>query len=93
MPSTSAHLVENGPEPSVTVSFTYYTDATRRRELLYRGNARLRRLGLAPAPVGSARWRDAAKLATLGAFATAKSALRRALGRGVRDSGLPYAPA
>jgi hypothetical protein len=93
MPSTSPHMVENGPQPSVTVSFTYYTDATRRRELLYRGNARLRRLGLSPAPVGASAWRDAAKAGALGAFFGLKSAARRALGRGVRDSGLPYAPA
>src|SRR5262249_31257799 len=30
MPSTTPHMVENGPEPSITVSFTYYTDSTRR---------------------------------------------------------------
>lgn len=93
MPSTSPHMVENGPEPSVTVSFTYYTDATRRRELLYRGNAALRRMGVSPAPVGASRWRDAGKALALGAFTGFKTATRRALGRGVRDSGLPYAPA
>ena len=49
MPSTTAHMVENGPEPSITISFTYYTDSTRRRELLYRGNARLRRFGISAA--------------------------------------------
>lgn len=92
MPSTSPHMVENGPEPSITVSFTYYTDATRRRELLYRGNARLRRLGRSPAPVGASRVRDAAMLAALGGLNTLKGAARRALGRGVRDTGLPYAP-
>jgi len=37
MPSTTAHLVENGPDPSITISFTYYTDSTRVAELLYRG--------------------------------------------------------
>src|SRR5688572_29327186 len=53
MPSTTPHMVENGPGPSITVSFTYYTDSTRRRELLYRGNARMRRLGLEPRPIGA----------------------------------------
>lgn len=93
MPSTSPHLVENGPEPSITVSFTYYTDATRRRELLYRGNARLRRLGVAPTPIGASRPRDATLAVALGALNALKGTARRALGRRVRDSGLPYAPA
>ena len=65
MPSTSPHLVENGDEPSITISFTYYTDATRRREMLYRGNARLRRMGLSPRPVGSSVLRDRVKHAVL----------------------------
>jgi hypothetical protein len=93
MPSTAPHMVENGDEPSITVSFTYYTDATRRRELLYRGNARLRRLGLAPSPVGRSPARDRAKAALLGGYAAARATLRRALGRGVRDNGVSHAPA
>jgi hypothetical protein len=93
MPSTSPHMVENGDEPSVTVSFTYYTDATRRREMLYRGNARLRRMGLAPAAVGSAPIRDAVKAGLLGSYSWARALTRRALGRGVRDNSVPYAPA
>lgn len=71
----------------------YYTDSTRRRELLYRGNARLRRLGLSPRPVGTWPARDRALAAALGGFTTAKSALRRAMGKSVRDSGVSYAPA
>ena len=93
MPSTAPHMVENGDAPSITVSFTYYTDATRRRELLYRGNAKLRRLGLAPSPVGASAFRDGAKAALLSVGTGIRSGLRRALGRSVRDSGLAYAPA
>jgi hypothetical protein len=93
MPSTTPHLVENGPGPSITVSFTYYTDSTRRRELLYRGNARLRRLGLSPRPIGESQVRDRALAAALEGFTSAKSALRRAMGKTVRDSGVAYAPA
>ena len=52
MPSTSPHMVENGDGPSVTASFTYYTDATRRDALLHRAHARVRRFGLKPPPVG-----------------------------------------
>src|SRR5262249_40893145 len=58
MPSTTPHMVENGPEVSITMSFTYYTDATRRRELLYRTNVALRRLGLSPRPIGASPARD-----------------------------------
>jgi hypothetical protein len=93
MPSTTPHMVENGPGPSITASFTYYTDSTRERELLYRGNARLRRLGLAPRPVGESRARDRVAAAVLGGYSAARGAVRKALGRGVRDNGVPYAPA
>lgn len=52
MPSTSPHMVENGDEPSVTASFTYYTDGTRHDALLHRAHARVRRMGLKPPSVG-----------------------------------------
>jgi len=93
MPSTTPHMVENGDGPSVTISFTYYTDATRQRELIYRGNARLRRLGLDPLPVGASPGRDRVKHAVLAGFTSAKNVVRRALGRGVRENDQPYAPA
>ena len=93
MPSTSPHMVENGSEPSITVSFTYYTDATRRRELLYRGNARLRKLGVEPSQVGTSPTRDYTKSALLSAYTAGRSGVMRMLGRGIRDNTLPYAPA
>jgi hypothetical protein len=93
MPSTSPHMVENGPEPSITISFTYYTDSTRRRELLYRGNAGLRRLGIEPKPVGSSGTRDRAKIAVLSGFTSAKNLVRRAMGKSIRLNDQPYAPA
>ena len=93
MPSTAPHMVENGDEPSITISFTYYTDSTRQRELLYRGNARLRRLGLDPAPVGASFPRDRVKHAILSGYTSAKNLVWQALGRGVRENGRSYAPA
>jgi len=93
MPSTAPHMVENGPEPSITISFTYYTDSTRRRELLYRGNAGLRRFGIEPNPVGSSGTRDKAKLAVLSGFTSAKNLVRRAMGKSIRVNDQPYAPA
>lgn len=93
MPSTTPHMVENGDTPSITVSFTYYTDSTRHRELLYRGNARLRRLGLEPRAIGASPKRDRVAAAVLEGYAATRAVVRRALGRGVRDNGQPYAPA
>jgi hypothetical protein len=93
MPSTTPHMVENGDAPSITISFTYYTDATRRCELLYRGNARLRRLGLSPKPIGESAVRDHAKHALLATYTAARSAVRGALGFEVRSNNVPYAPA
>jgi hypothetical protein len=93
MPSTTPHLVENGDGPSITMSFTYYTDATRERELLYRGNAALRRLGIDPRPVGASPGRDRVKRTVLNGYTAARNAVRRALGRSVRENNQPYAPA
>ncbi|MGH8026350.1 MAG: cupin-like domain-containing protein [Pseudoxanthomonas sp.] len=93
MPSTAAHMVENGDEPSITVSFTYYTAATRRRELLYRGNARMRRHGLQPAPVGDSALKDGVKAGLLSAYTESRAGVMRVLGRGVRDNKVAYAPA
>jgi hypothetical protein len=93
MPSTTGHMVENGDGPSITMSFTYYTNATRRSEMLYRGNWRLRRAGFKPHGVGLSPIRDALKYASLSSCFYLHSALRRRMGLGVRDNRLPYAPA
>jgi hypothetical protein len=86
-------MVENGSAPSITVSFTYYTDSTRRRELLYRGNAKLRRMGLDPRPVGASALVDRGKAVLLGAYTGINAGIKRSLGRGVRDNTVAYAPA
>ena len=59
MPSTSPHLVENGDGPSITASFTYYTDATRRNARLHALHQRMRAWGMAPAPVNARPLLDA----------------------------------
>ena len=53
MPSSAPHLVENGDGPSVTVSFTYYTDSTRRNSRLHTLHQRMRGWGMNPAAVGA----------------------------------------
>jgi hypothetical protein len=92
MPSTSPHLVENGDEPSLTVSFTYYTAATRRNSLLHRAHERLRYRGIEPPPVGASPVLDACLLA---AFRSAAQLRQWKVGLGKhpqpRSDSAPYA--
>jgi Cupin-like domain len=67
-PVTVPHWVKNGPEVSVSFSITFRTVESERRELLYKANARLRKLGLTPAPAGQSILLDRTKQI---AFATA----------------------
>jgi Cupin-like domain len=76
MPQTAPHWVKNGNEVSITISFTYYTRATERRRLLYRGNQRLRELGLHPRPIGGSPARDALALVALRGVEGAKRIAR-----------------
>jgi len=58
MPSTSPHLVEVGNDPSVTISFTYYTDSTRRQNLLHYVRGHLAERGIDFPPVGQHKFLD-----------------------------------
>ncbi len=69
-PLTFPHWVENGPEVSISFSITFRAEASNRREILYRINHRLRRLGLKPRPVGES-WSDTLKY---GVFSVARRA-------------------
>lgn len=91
MPSTSPHMVESGDEPSVTISFTYYTDATRRDSLLHRANERLRTLGVQPPGVGKNTVLDACLLAGFGTAIGGRDWIRRLVGRSPRSDRSPYA--
>lgn len=91
MPSTAPHMVENGDGPSVTMSFTYYTDSTRKRSLLYRGKTHLRRLGFDPAPVGSDPLRDSTLTWAMQLYAGTKELALRTLGKEVQSPTAPYA--
>lgn len=61
MPFSAPHWVQNGPETSVSFSVTYATEDTVALEHTYKMNALLRRVGLAPKPVGGSIARDAVK--------------------------------
>lgn len=71
-PITAPHWVKNGPAVSISFSITFRTPASEKRELVFRVNAGLRKLGLTPASAGSTPGRDKLK-------ATAYRAWRRAL--------------
>ena len=92
MPSTSPHMVENGAEPSITISFTYYTDATRRDSLLHRAHDRLRsRLGISLPPVGQRAALDAIVHGGYALTTSAGQLARRVAGRTTYPDSAPYA--
>lgn len=91
MPSTSPHMVENGPEPSITMSFTYYTDATRRDSLLHRAHYRLRQWGIEAPAVDSNRLLDGFLHASFRSISNARLLARRLAGRTVRSDRAAYA--
>jgi ribosomal protein L16 Arg81 hydroxylase len=62
-PITAPHWVKNGPEVSISFSITFRDEASDRREVLYRINSRLRKLGIKPKPVGTSAASDGAKYA------------------------------
>jgi hypothetical protein len=90
MPSNGPHWVKNGDDISITVSFTYYTRATRRYETLCRANSALRRLGLRPHIPGDSRVRDGVKRRLFGSYAMAKALVRP--GSELLPFGQRYAP-
>ena len=60
-PVTWPHWVKNGPEVSVSFSITFRTTSSDRREIIYRVNERLGRLGIRLPPIGRSDLVDGAK--------------------------------
>lgn len=92
MPSTSPHLVENGPEPSITFTVTFNTDDTRRNALLHSMHDRLRSFHIEPPVVGSHPWLDATMHAGARSVQECLRMARRILGRQQADDLVLYAP-
>jgi mannose-6-phosphate isomerase-like protein (cupin superfamily) len=63
VPINVPHFVRNENEVSISVSITFQTPAARRRELVYKVNGRMRKLGLRPSPYGHNVWSDRCKIA------------------------------
>lgn len=93
MPSTSPHMVENGDEPSVTVSFTYLTDATRRVARLHAVRDWMHDGGMSPPSVGRFPLLDRAISAGAHALAGTHRMAQRLLGRKVAPERTAYAAA
>lgn len=91
MPSTSPHLVENGPGPSITASFTYYTDGTRRNNLLHKLHNRMRDRGWSPPAVGLRPLRDSMVHALLATVLLAKRGVTRLSGHSIAHENARYA--
>lgn len=92
-PSTAPRLVENGDDPSVTISLTFYSDSTRRIATLHRVHQRLRERGIELPPVGERPLLDAALHAGSRGLLAAKPALHHAIGKTVLADDSPYAHA
>ncbi|MBN8727815.1 MAG: cupin-like domain-containing protein [Xanthomonadales bacterium] len=91
MPSTSPHMVENGDGPSVTISFTYYTRATRRDSILHSAHERLRHWGIGLPAVGAQPHVDALVFGIHRGLARARRAAHRLAGRSIHPDDAPYA--
>jgi len=76
-PVAVPHWVQNGPEVSVSFSITFRSESSQARELVYRANAKLRKLGLSPRPPGQSILLDSTKRAAFAALLELKRALRR----------------
>ncbi|WP_063697761.1 cupin-like domain-containing protein [Bradyrhizobium centrolobii] len=93
MPSTSPHLVEVEDAPSITVSFTYYTDSTRRDSLTHKVRGRLAEIGInIPSSQGASILDRALYLGARAARAATRAAYR-ATGRRVGEESATYARA
>lgn len=60
-PVAFPHWVQNGPAVSISFSITFRTPVVERTSIIHRVNARLRRWGLRPTPVGQRPWADGLK--------------------------------
>jgi hypothetical protein len=72
-PFTAPHAVRYGDEVSASFTVTFNTRATRRRAAAHFVNGAIRRMGVAPTPVGKRPVEDELKFAALGLYRRAKA--------------------
>lgn len=75
IPITTPHWVQNGDEVSISFSITFQTRASNHRNIVYKANSQLRRLGLSPSPYGHSPLGDSVKFFGLRALQRAQSTL------------------
>ena len=80
IPPRAAHYVVNGEDQCVALSIVFGTKGLDRQSDVYRANAMLRRVGMAPQPPGTSPIRDRAKVAGVRVALAAKRALRAVSG-------------
>lgn len=85
IPPIAPHWVHNGPAISLSVTLTYFTDATVRENQIEAFNGHLRSLHLNPRPPGRSASADMAKAALMRAWG-----LARRTGRGRKQEGAKY---
>lgn len=78
VPVHAPHWVKNGDQVSVSFSITFRSDYSRRNARLYHGNARVRRMGLQPVPVGKYPRYDVIKDSVYRAVARLERLFKRA---------------
>jgi hypothetical protein len=81
VPFTAPHWVVNGDDVSVSFSVTFQTPQSRRRAILHKVNAHLRRTGIVPAAPGRSRIRDTIKVCGFEAVRRARKLARIAATR------------
>lgn len=93
MPLTSPHMVEIGNEPSVAMSVSYNTDASRRRVLLHVLHERMHRWHIELPAIGRHPLFDRASHVGARAVQRVRQGGRELLGRPTGSDGVPYAVA
>ena len=76
-PVAVPHWVQNGPEVSISFSITFRSEASEARELIYRANAKLRKLGISPRTPGRSILLDSTKRTAFKALLRLKRAFAR----------------
>jgi mannose-6-phosphate isomerase-like protein (cupin superfamily) len=86
IPPGTPHWVQNGPDPSLSVTLTYFTAATVRENRVEDFNSHLRRRKMKPREPGRSALVDTAKVYAIGAMALGKR-LRSAAGSPKKQDG------
>lgn len=81
VPVTAPHWVVNGDGVSVSFSITFLTPKSRRKAIVHKVNAHLRRTGVRPAPPGASELRDGFKVLGFETLRSARKLLRTVTAR------------